>query len=312
MDLLNLEPHSITKGTLGKHFLIYGPPSTRKTTVASNFPRPLLLATEIGYSFIPGVKAVNIDSWYTFKQAVNQLKRQEVRDEYDTVIIDTVSLLSEQCVNYINNKLGVESLSDAEWGKGWTDYKKELGQTFNLLAQKGYGIVFIAHSKEQRNEAGEITSAEPAVDNSTMRIINALVDVILFLNKEEGEEGKSVYAYSQLPPHIITKSRIRGLAPRFEFDYDNLEEEMEKAIAEVGVQTTEKVVKKEVERLTLDELKKEIISHAQRAEQLNLIHAAEQILKDALKGLPLSEVQDVHYDSLLAVNQAMKDLIQED
>lgn len=312
MDLLNLEPHSITKGTLGKHFLLYGPPSTRKTTVASNFPRPLLLATEIGYSFIPGVKAVNIDSWYTFKQAVNQLKREEVREQYDTIVIDTVSLLSEQCVNYINNKLGTESLSDAEWGKGWTEYKKELGQTFNLLAQRGYGIVFIAHSKEQRSEAGEILSAEPAVDNSTMRIINALVDLIIFLNKEDGDDGKSVFAYSALPPHIVTKTRIRGLAPRFEFNYDNLQSELEKAIADVGVATTEEVVMKEKEVISLADLKAEIIVHAQRADELNLIQAAEKILKDALKGLPLSKAEDVHYESLLAVNQAMKDLIQED
>ena len=138
MDLLNIQPHSITKGVLGKHFLLYGPPSTRKTTVATNFPRPLLLATEVGYSFIPGVKAINIDSWYTFKEAVRQLKRQEVRDEYDTVVIDTVSLLSGQCVNYVNNKHGVSSLGDAEWGKGWNDYKREMSEAFNSLAQKGY------------------------------------------------------------------------------------------------------------------------------------------------------------------------------
>lgn len=312
MDLLNIEPHKITSGTLGKHFLFYGPPSTRKTTVATNFSRPLLLATEVGYSFIPGVKAVNIDSWYTFKEAVRQLKRQEVRDEYDTVVIDTASLLAGQCVNYVNNKHGVTALGDAEWGKGWNDYKSEMSEAFNLLAQRGYGIVFIAHSKDKKNEAGEIITSEPSLDNSTMTIINALVDVILFLNKEGDDENKSVYAYSALPPHIVTKSRIRTLSKRFEFTFENLEHEMKTAIGEVGVETAEKVEDREIKRISLEDLKAEIVKSAAKAEELNLIHGAEDILKDALKGLPLSKATEVHYDQLLAVDHAMKELIQED
>lgn len=312
MDLLNIEPHTITEGVLGKHFLIYGPPSTRKTTVATNFPRPLLLATEVGYSFIPGVKAINIDSWYTFREAVRQLKREEVRQEFDTIIIDTVSLLAGQCVNYVNNKHGVTALGDAEWGKGWNDYKSELSENFNVLAQKGYGIVFISHSKEQKNEQGEVTSSEPALDNSTMAIVNALVDVILFLNPEGNEEDRSVFAYSNLPANIVTKTRIRGLSKRFEFNFENLETEMKSAIGAIGVQTTEKVVEKKVEKLTLDELKEQIKILAGKAEKLNLLEGAQEIFKQALKGLPLSQATDVHYESLLAINQAMKDLIQED
>ncbi len=312
MDLLNLEPNSITKGTLGKHFLIYGPPSSRKTTVASNFSRPLLLATEVGYSFIPGVKAVNIDSWYTFKEAVNQLKRTEVREMYDTIAIDTVTLLAEQCVTYICNKLGIETLSDGEWGKGWIEYRKELGQTFNSLAQKGYGIVFIAHSKEERSDKGEIVSATAGVDGTTLRMINALVDVILFLNKEAGDDGDTIFAYSKLPGHILTKSRIRQLAPRIEFTFDNLESEMIKAISQVGVDISEEVVVKAVTQISLEDLKKDIQRLGKAATEVGMEVEATSIILGALKGRPLSELTDVHYDSLRAVQQGVKDLIQED
>ena len=48
IDLLNLEPTKISKDLKGKYILIYGRPKIGKTTLASEFPKNLLLAFEPG------------------------------------------------------------------------------------------------------------------------------------------------------------------------------------------------------------------------------------------------------------------------
>jgi hypothetical protein len=53
----------------------------------------MLLAFEPGYNLIDGIPAVMVTSWLDMKNYIKQLKKQEVRDVYNTVIIDTVDLM---------------------------------------------------------------------------------------------------------------------------------------------------------------------------------------------------------------------------
>lgn len=303
MDLLNLQPHQVTNGTLGKHFLFYGRPSTRKTTVASNFPKALLLAAEEGYSFIPGVKAQSIKSWYDVRRAVDQLKRPEVREVYDTVALDTTDLIAAMCKKYILNKHGVETLSDVGWGRGWTDYREELTDVFNTIAQHGYGIVFLSHDKTtEDDESGQLTSAKPSIDNTTLQIVNALVDFIFFLNPEEDNEGNSsVFAYSSPNPSIVTKTRLRTLKGRIEFNYENIDAAIRKAMKDLEVEVVDKIDKKPEVKRTLQELKDAILASAQKAADLDLLEKVEEIVLKALGNIPLDEAKDIHYDNLEAI-----------
>lgn len=318
MNLLDIKPHKVAKGVLGKHFLIYGAPGTRKTTIASNFPRPLLLATEVGYSFIEGVRAVDISSWYEFKAVVEQLKKPEVRAEFDTVVIDTTSLLTNMAEKYITSKLGVAALGDAAWGKGWGDYRKELSETFNFIAQKGYGVVFIAHAKEVSQvdeESGlvRLASATPDIDNTGMKIVHAMTDFILYARKEENANGDpSVFAYANHPsPDIITKSRVRGVPARFEFTFENLEKAITNAVDDLNIEVTDEIEQKVSynDTIDLETLKNSVQELAQQAMGLGLGAQVENIFRTALNGIPLSSVTETHKDSLMAVELAFKELI---
>ena len=95
LDLLKVEPHRVKAGVQGKMFLFYGGPKTGKTVTACQFDRPLLLAFEPGYNLIDGIEAVMVTSWLDMKNYIKQLKKPEVREKYNTIIIDTADLISE-------------------------------------------------------------------------------------------------------------------------------------------------------------------------------------------------------------------------
>ena len=114
-------------------------------------------------------------------------------------------------------------------------YQKEFSSTINLIAQLGYSIVFIDHAKIKTLEDGTISHAATLMDNQCYPTINQLVDFTLYLQKEQ-RDGSSdpadvaVYAYSKLSSNMESKTRARHLAQRFEFNYENLTEEIKKAV----------------------------------------------------------------------------------
>jgi hypothetical protein len=322
MDLLNIKPNVVSKGVKGKYFLFYGEPSTRKTTVASMFPKSLLLATEIGYSLIPGVHAAPIKSWADFREVVRELKRPEVHEAYETIVIDTVGLLTDMCMKYVCDVGGVAELSEFPWGQGWTKFKKEFRTQLNTVAQLGYGIVLIAHSDVKKdNETGKIVSALPMMDKKPRESVIALVDFILYLNKEPKDgnpEEVTVYAYSKLAD-IETKTRARYLNPRFEFDFINLEKEVVKAIEILEKELGSAVVTEEVvnhyaekESLSFDLLKEQVLALGQEltsetADAEKKTAATQEIVK-IMKNTRVSQATQVDYDKLAALKEALIDI----
>lgn len=316
MDLLNIKPNIVSKGVAGKYFLFYGDPSTRKTSVACRFPDALLLATEIGYSMIPGVHAVNIDSWATFREVVRELKRPEVRSRYKTIVVDTVGLLTDMCLKYVLIKNDIKDLSELGWGKGWNEFKREFREQINFIAQLGYAVVFIAHSDTKRDENGKVTSALPQMEKRPREAVMALVDFILFLQKEEKEghpEEITVYAYSKLASTIESKTRARYLSPKFEFTFENLEHEISLAIEAYekegdGNMVTEAVINQHehIQSVPFDKLKDQVYELAKTllANEV-LAPEAQKAMITIMKGVKISEATAIHYDQLAALKEAL-------
>ena len=236
VNLDAVQPNVVTSNLSDKIWLFYGEMATRKTTVACSFQKHLLFAFDIGYKMINGAMAVPMQTWSDFKSAVKQLDKQSNKDRFDVIIIDTVGMAYQACYQYMLTQMGVNEPGEAgAFGMGWKKIRNEFELTLRSIAQKGYGLIMLAHSDEVEKE-DKITKKKSLgvkidIDKRPDLIIKGLADFVFYLHKEEKEDTQepTVYAYSNLVS-IDTKTRSRYFTPKFEFTYENLKAELEQAI----------------------------------------------------------------------------------
>lgn len=239
IDLLTLEPNQISSSPVGKIFMIYGQPKTRKTTVASQFPNSLIAGFEKGYQFLSGVYVINIQKWTDFTALVRELKKDAVKAKYKTIVIDTISIAYKMCYKSVCDRFGVEDPSQVGYAKAWNAIRDEYQEQMNTIIRLGYGLVLIAHADERENivkkngkDSSEVT-IKTDIPRQIHSFLSGLADFTIYVCKEQSDGNPTettVYAYSDLAD-IETGSRARYMPKRFEFTYENLMRSLDEAIA---------------------------------------------------------------------------------
>lgn len=233
-NICEIQPNVLNKNLKSKFFFFYGEQGTWKTTVASNFPKPLLAGFEIGYQFIDGLHAIPMTSWSDMKDLYRQLKTPAAKEKYDTIIFDTISAAYAMCYKYVLGQYGVNDPGEIPFGKGWRSIREEFG-IIKEISKLGYGLVFIAHGKEQEitdSKTKEVTTkVKIDLDTMPMNMVSELVDFVFYVRKETDptDNVEKVFAYSALP-NIETKRRMREFPTRFLFTYDNIVKGLDEAI----------------------------------------------------------------------------------
>ena len=80
----------------------------------------MIIAFEIGYLAIPGVKAIPVTRWGAFKQILRQLNTPEAHEIYDNIILDTVDLGYDACEKYICSLNSVDKINEVPYGGGFS------------------------------------------------------------------------------------------------------------------------------------------------------------------------------------------------
>lgn len=161
----------------GYSLLIYGRKKIGKTTFTRWFPKTLHMMFE------PGAKKLRLykiepQNWLEVKQYVKLIRKDK---RFETIVIDPPDIMYDLCSDYVcKSKLMVEHPSDAGWGKGWREVKKEFLNVIGSLLTSGKGVIFISHQKEHEVELRDGTKLE--VITNTMpkqakEIIEGLVDL---------------------------------------------------------------------------------------------------------------------------------------
>ena len=249
IDIFSLEPSKISRDLKGKFLLIYGQPKTGKSTFGSQLPRSLFLNFEQGTNALAGIRSVPILRWTDAKKVLTQLRQPQAKEMYDSIVVDTASIAWQLCEKYICQRENVDSIRDVPWGQGWSMLKQEFSEFWREITLLGFGILFIAHSKEKPTEMHDeegnpITAVCPDLPSNAYTIINSIVDIIGYLQVQMNADGSTErYLYTRSTPTIFAGSRYQYLAPKIKFGYkelvDAIGDAIDQAVEKDGAQVTD-------------------------------------------------------------------------
>jgi len=198
---------------------------------------------------LAGIRGVPILRWTDFKKVLSQLRKPQAKEMYDSIVVDTASIAWQLCEQYICQRESVDNLRDIPWGQGWGMVKNEFSECWREITLLGFGILFIAHSKdkptEMKDEDGNsITAVAPDLPNNAYTIINSIVDIIGYLQVQMNNDGTTErYLYTRSTPTVFAGSRYQYLAPKIKFGYkelvDAIGEAIDMAVEKDGAQVTD-------------------------------------------------------------------------
>ena len=235
IDLLSLKPHQVSRDLSGYITYIYGEAKTGKTTFASQMPQPLLLAFEKGYNALPGIIVQDVTSWGEMKQVVRELKKDAVKEQFKSVIVDTIDVAGALCEKYVCGQLGIQEIGDAGWGAGWRMLRKEFDETFRVIAQLGYAVVFIGHDKlgeVTREDGTKYNKYQPSAATSVNNTAKNMADIYAFAKKYEVNGTAMVkLIFRSMDNSADTGCRFKYIVPEIpDFSYKNVVEALNRAI----------------------------------------------------------------------------------
>jgi hypothetical protein len=233
IDLLNIVPHQVSRDLRGYSVFFYGEPKSGKTTIATKFPRHLLLAFEKGYNAIPGAMAQPINTWAEFKKVLRQLKYEKVKEQFETIIIDTADIAYDLCEKYIcdnakrpDGGFGVDSVADIGYGKGYTMVAKEFDECLRSIIQMDYGLVLISHAMDKtfKDETNtEYSQIVPTLGNKPRQIVSRMCDIIGYSRSvQDNEGGTTTKLFMRGTPRYVAGSRFKYTPDYIDFNYKSL------------------------------------------------------------------------------------------
>lgn len=236
---LDLSTLKKTRADKPPRVLLYGPPGFGKTSLAAEFPNPVILDIERG---VPaGLEIVTlgdeIDDWSKVMEALTALYTQE--HDFKTLIVDSLDRLEVLAQRHVCKENKWANIEDAGYGKGYViaaDTMRNFLDGCNALrAARGMNIVYIAHSAVSRfddPQAASYSKYDIRLNKHVHGMFEDEVDAILFVNQDlsvksedvgfgkevkRAEGGGFRWIYAEARPSYNAKNRF-GIPWRVKFD----------------------------------------------------------------------------------------------
>jgi hypothetical protein len=190
----------IVRGRQRSHVraVIYGTEGIGKSTLASQFPTPLVLDTEDGTRHLD-VARVSCPDWATLEGSLHELARDA--QGFETVVIDSVDWAERAMIEQILRTSGKKSIEDFGFGKGYTLVAERIGRFLQLaddLVARGLHVVLVAHAQVKRTSPPDMQDGfdryELKLTKQTAPIVKEWSDLLLFATYKtsivEGADGR--------------------------------------------------------------------------------------------------------------------------
>lgn len=177
---------------------LYGNEGVGKSTLAAQFPNPIILDTEDGTSHLD-VARVSTPDWTTLEGAIHELVRDS--QGFETVVIDSADWMERGIVESMLKKFGKKSIEDFGFGKGYVLLAEHFGRVLSAADQliaRGMNVCFVAHSKVQRTSPPDQEEGydryELKLTKHTAPLLREWSDLLLFCTFKtkvvEGADGR--------------------------------------------------------------------------------------------------------------------------
>jgi len=205
---------------------LHGDPKVGKSQFFSQFPDVYFIATEKGLNRL-NVRKTYIDSWQEFKDIIRLMRKESRAGNFEAgyIVIDTADLLFHYCTVHVCDRLGIEGIADAKWGKGWSALGKEWIDNIAILCNIGPSIGFIGHSTEREVIVKGLATmqAVPEMQKKGFKTLNALCDYILHAKMERIGKGSTSkekrMLYLRGTPEVMAGCRDELAPEKIEFSY---------------------------------------------------------------------------------------------
>lgn len=178
---------------------IYGTEGIGKSTLASQFPSPIILDTEDGSHHLDVARVVCHD-WLTLTDAIHELTRDA--QGFQTVVIDSADWMERILIDHLLKRAGKKSIEDFGFGKGYTMVSEEVARVLALadgLVSRGLNVVFVGHSKVVRTSPPDQDEGydryELKLTKQSAPLVREWCDLLLFCNYRlklvEGQDGRT-------------------------------------------------------------------------------------------------------------------------
>lgn len=207
-----------SRGPKDEVMLFYGPPGVGKTTFVNDMDdNVLFMSTDRGTRHLKTM-AIECSTWLDFLKVLELLESKD-SPKYNIIAVDHVDDWANAAEDYVCKKLGIDSLGDAGFAKGWRAFKKELLTFLGRLKALDTGIVFIAHEtiKTVKTRIIETDRTMPDMGKSAWKVIVPLVSVAGYCGfsraKKNGKPIEIRTLVTQPSEAVYAKDRTRRNRP---------------------------------------------------------------------------------------------------
>ncbi len=216
--------------------VLYGTEGIGKSTLAAQWPNPVILDTEDGTGRIDCAR-VRCHDWMTLYGALVDLAGDP--HGFASVVIDSVDWAERSLLEHMLRKDGKRSVEDYGFGKGFVKLCEQFGTLLGLcdqLVDRGVHVLLVGHSTVKRTTPPDMDEGWDRYELKLSKQVGPLVkewaDVLLFANYRtrlvEGQDGrtrakggKERLVYTERTAAFDAKNRY-GLAPEIAMTIDAL------------------------------------------------------------------------------------------